>query len=73
MPLTSSLQSFQPERQQRAECTKPLHLQSLANFVAKIHSQGITVARTKMLPFHWENHSIVLANSLAALNSQLVV
>ena len=30
------------------ECTKPSHSQSLPNFVANIHSQGISAARTKM-------------------------
>ena len=31
-----------------AECTTPLHSQSLVNFVATIHSQGISAARTKI-------------------------
>ena len=28
------------------ECTKPLHSQSLADFVANVHSQGLSAART---------------------------
>ena len=30
-------------------CTKPLHLQSLANFAENSHSQEISAARTKFL------------------------
>ena len=55
----------------RTECTTPSHLQSLANFVANIHSQGISAARTKFLPFHSQNHSHSLANSSATPNLQL--
>ena len=33
------------------ECTKPSHSQSLANFVANFHSQGISAARTKFSHF----------------------
>ena len=54
-----------------AECTKPSHSQSLVNFVANVHSQGISAARTKFLSFHSQNHSHSLANSFATLNSQL--
>ena len=56
-----------------AECTKPSHSQSLANLVAKIHSQGISAVRTKISLFHSQNHSHSLANSFATLNSQLFV
>ena len=54
-----------------AECTKPSHSQSLANFVANFHSQGISAMRTNFSPFHSQNHSHSLANSSATLNSQL--
>ena len=51
--------------QQRAtqvhESTKKSHSQSLANFVATIHSH---------LPCHWQNHSLSQANQFAALVSQ---
>ena len=65
-----------------AECTKPSHSQSLANFVANFHSQGISAARTKFRnfrseakfsSFHSQNHSHSLANSFATLNSQLLL
>ena len=35
-----------------AECTTPSHSQSLANFVANVHSQGISATRTKFSHFH---------------------
>ena len=38
--LTESLVSL------KSECTKPSHSQWLANFVANVHSQGISAART---------------------------
>ena len=53
------------------ECTTPSHSQSLANFVANIHSQGISAARTKFSQFHSQNHSHSLANPFATRNSQL--
>ena len=55
----------------QTECTTPSHSQSLANFVANVHSQGISAARTKFSQFHSQNHSHSLANSFATLNSQL--
>ena len=36
-----------PHHGYRPECTKPSHSQSLANFVANFHSQGISAAGTK--------------------------
>ena len=54
-----------------AKCTKPSHSQLLANFVENVHSQGISAAKTKVSPFHSQKHSHSLANSFAALHSQL--
>ena len=34
-----------------SECTTPSHSQSLANFVANVHSQGISAARMKFCNF----------------------
>ena len=55
----------------QTECTTPSHSQSLANFVANVHSQGISAMRTKFSQFHLQNHSHSLANSFATPNSQL--
>ena len=54
-----------------AECTKPTHSQSLANFVANFHSQGISATRTRFSHFIRKKHSHSLANSFATLNLQL--
>ena len=55
-----------------SECTKPLHSQSLANFVANFHSQGISAARMIFLQFCLHSHSQSLANSFATLHSQFL-
>ena len=55
------------------ECTKPSHSQSLANFVANFHSQGISPARTNFSQFHSQNHSHLPANAFATLSSQLLL
>ena len=53
------------------ECTTPSHSQSLANFVANVHSQGISPQRERFFSqFHSQIHSHSLANSFATLNSQ---
>ena len=57
----------------RPECTNLSHSQSLANFVANFHSQGISAARTNFLQFHSQDHSHSVANSFATRNSQLLV
>ena len=56
-----------------SECITPSHSQSLANFVANVHSQGISAVRTKICTFIHKNHSLSLANSFATPNSQLLV
>ena len=55
----------------KSGCTTPSHSQSLANFVANVHSQGISAARTKFSHFHSQNHAHSLANSFGMLHSQL--
>ena len=54
------------------ECTKPSHSQSLANFVANFHSQGISAARTKCSQFHSQNHSHSLAQTGARQNAHRI-
>ena len=56
-----------------SERTKPSHSQSLADFVANVHSQGISAARMKFLQFHSQNDSHSIANPFAMRNSQLLV
>ena len=50
-----------------SECTKPSHSQSLANFVANCHSQGISAARTKLSQYDSQSRSQLLSELIRSV------
>ena len=57
--------------QSDAECAKPSHSHSLANFVANFHSQKISATTTKFSPFHSQKKTFAFASEFSHSHSQL--